>query len=196
MSEVFILEKNCTKEEFIRHAVDLLTKNKIISLLSDTIFGILASYSIENAEKLRRIKGRTEEKPFLVVIPENYELQWLADLTDIQPLQKDFMAKKWPGRHTFILPRQKKAVYPDGPTIAIRKPCKTDNPVFHAILQQAGPLLAPSLNKTSEPVLDNLKDMIDSFGGILDGIFFQESIHHTAASHIWDLTGADIIRIR
>jgi len=178
--------------------VTIWKKGGLVGLPTDTIYGILALYSLENAERLAAVRGRQDDKPFLVVIPD---LSWLSQLVSSQFLQQSrttrFWEKFWPGANTLILPKKEGIPYPEGESIALRLPAERPNVFFHQLLQTAGrPLLAPSLNRPGKEPLSKPAEIEQEFGGALDLVCYDPTFDSGEPSAIWDLTKKEPVRIR
>lgn len=184
-------------ENYIHIAVNILKKNGTISFPSDSIYGFLTTLNTVNAQRLAQIRGRAPEKPFLTVIPENFNLDELAVTENLSSSAEKIIHESWPGKYTFIFHARNNTVYPNDGSIAMRKPAYADNPFFYDLIQKYdGPLLSTSLNKEGGSPLDDADEIIRQFGGAIDAVFMQTNYSVSAVSHIWDLRKAEPFRVR
>ena len=125
--------------------IQILLDGGIGILPTDTLYGVVASAHIEGAvERIYTLKGRDENKPFIILISD------IADLVrfgiKITKQHKAFLDSVWPGPVSVILPcTLKKYTYLHRGTqsLAFRLP---KNPRLRALLKETGPLVAPSAN--------------------------------------------------
>ncbi len=143
--------------------VDLLKKGKIGVMPTDTIYGLVGSaLSPLAVEEIYALRKRDMSKPMIILISS------LDDLLDfditLTKAQKVFLTKIWPNPISVILPcpynrffylhRGKKS-------LAFRMP---DNKNLLKILQQVGPLVAPSANPEKEKPAETIKEAKSFFG--------------------------------
>jgi len=152
-------------------AVDLLKAGKLVILPTDTVYGIAADFSnAEAVKKVYEIKGRTQQKPLIILVSSTEMLTELVK--DINAQQKILMEKFWPGALTLIF--QKTSAVSDlitagGETIGIRMPYQNDT---LKIIENLGrPIVATSVNKSGEPSLNELAEISKHFPevSIVDG---------------------------
>ncbi len=174
----------------INKAADLLRQGRLVSLPTETVYGLGAD--AKNPEAVKRIftaKGRPADHPLIVHIPDKSALtDWAIEIPDIAwKLAERF----WPGPLTIVLKK-----YPDVPmevtggqnTVALRVPA---HPVALSVLQAfGGGIAAPSANRfcrisptQASHVEEELGDKVDM---ILDGGACQVGLEST----IVDLSGA------
>lgn len=136
-----------TKEK----VVSALKNEEVVILPTDTVYGF--SGIIDKTDtKIRRIKGREENKPFIVLISD---LEQLKSVTNDQI--PDGLLKFWPGPLTVIVKDR------DNPekTVAVRCP---GNEWLRQIIKEAGsPIYSTSVNKSGNPVLTKINDIIEEF---------------------------------
>ena len=103
--------------------VEQLMANHIGIIEHDTLPGIVARMTPENANMMNAIKGRSPSKGFIVLIPN---VDWVSPLaTSVSEQAKALMAKHWPGPLTIILnkhPNVPDAITGGRQTIALRYP--------------------------------------------------------------------------
>ena len=151
-----------------------LKDGRVIAMACDTIYGFVGR--VPDAEvAIRRIKGREQDKPFLILIAETRQLEKLNVPVPNQPI-----LKLWPGPFTFIFKTS------DGTTLACRMP--KDNCLRELILELDAPLFSSSVNRSGCPAMDDPGDIDAEFG---DEVAFVEDsgcLRGGVPSTIVDLT--------
>ena len=140
--------------------VTLLIQGKIGVVKTDTIYGLVASASSEQAvERLYKVRGRDKDKPSIILISS---IDHLYDQTGYN-LAKPY----WPGKVSVILPATKAPRYltRGGETLAYRWP---DDPELEWLLRKTGPLIAPSANMQGQPPAKNISEAKEYFGENID----------------------------
>jgi L-threonylcarbamoyladenylate synthase len=137
-------------DEAVRRAVELLRRGEAVALPTETVYGLAADASKEEAVlKIFQAKSRPQFDPLIVHLPNAEAIGRVAIIDKtarplVERLQKHF----WPGPLTFIFPRR--AVVSDLVTaglntVAVRL---SAHPIFSEIIQAfGGPLAAPSANQ-------------------------------------------------
>ena len=114
-------------------------------LPTDTLYGVVANAHRKGAvERIYTLKGRDENKPFIILISDVADLSHFG--IKITKQNKAFLDLVWPGPVSVILPcTLKKYVYLHRGTqsLAFRLP---KNASLRALLAETGPLVAPSAN--------------------------------------------------
>jgi L-threonylcarbamoyladenylate synthase len=155
----------------------ILTAGGVGIVPTDTLYGICASALSKRAvERVYRLKGRDEGKPFITLISSADDLKLFG--VKLSAEQKEYLASVWPGPVSVILPVVlKKFAYLHRGTnsIAFRLP---KNPKLQKFLQESGPLAAPSANpqgllpaRTVAEAKKYFGDAVDFYiaGGTKDG---------------------------
>ncbi|MCK5671922.1 MAG: L-threonylcarbamoyladenylate synthase [Spirochaetales bacterium] len=143
---------------------DILSNNGIVIMPCDTIYGIVGVYP-DSENRIRDIKGRDENKPFLILIRK----EWISRFTKIE-LKKYFL-DLWPGPLTLIVPGL------TGNTVALRVP--DDKRLQNILLQLNHALYSTSVNRSGKASLENESDIEKEFGSEVE-LFVKEG----------DLTGS------
>lgn len=153
-------------------AAEILSKGGVLAFPTETVYGLGASlYHEKGIQKNFQVKGRPSDNPLIAHFSSISEVKKAAS-----DIPKDFyllMERFAPGPLTVILNR-KDCVPPIAsahlPTLAVRIP---SHPIAQRLLQQSGPLVAPSANLSGKPsptlaehVLHDLNEKIPL---ILDG---------------------------
>jgi L-threonylcarbamoyladenylate synthase len=124
--------------EAVPTARTVLAKGGVAVLPTDTIYGF-SGIVPDTEERIRSLKGRGEDKPFLMLIGDPEWIRTWSDFTVPEALYRF-----WPGPLTLIVPGRRA-----GETHAFRQP---DHPFLSAVL--AGlerPLYSTSVNLSSRP---------------------------------------------
>ncbi len=151
--------RKCDKES-AQIAVDYLRRGKVVVLPTDTVYGFSGivdgrHYSFHSYEKICAIKNREEGKNFI---------QLIASPEDVKKYTRDVipsnLLEKWPGPLTIIVHTFAK----DGnfETTAFR--CPGDAWLRDVISKCGAPIYSTSVNRSGEPVLDNIQQIKDEFG--------------------------------
>jgi L-threonylcarbamoyladenylate synthase len=134
---------------------------------TDTIYGILGNaLSKSVVSKIYKIKGRDENKPFIILISRIEDLKLFGVKLSIE--QNRFLENVWPGKVSVILPcKSKKFSYLHRGTnsLAFRFPKKKS---LQALLEKTGPLVAPSANPQALPPAKTIGEAKSYFGNAVD----------------------------
>ncbi|MDO8573793.1 MAG: L-threonylcarbamoyladenylate synthase [Candidatus Daviesbacteria bacterium] len=137
--------------------IDLLKKGKIGVMPTDTIYGIIGSaLNPLTVEEIYALRKRDTSKPMIILISS------LDDLSDFDIVlsseQRDFLKKVWPNPISVILPCPAERffyLHRGKKSLAFRMP---DNKLLLRILQQVGPLVAPSANLEKEKPAETINE--------------------------------------
>jgi len=129
----------------ILKAVEILKNDGVIIFPTETVYGIGASiFSSKAIERLYRIKGRENEKPFQVLISSIEQLQDLASTVPSEAF--NLMEKYWPGPLTMIFKKSDKLssqITGGLETVGVRMP--NDETILQ-IINDTGPIASSSAN--------------------------------------------------
>jgi L-threonylcarbamoyladenylate synthase len=148
----------------------------------DTIYGLVGR--VPDAEaRIRLIKGRGDDKPFLLLIPE----PGLCSEFSPMPVPPS-LACFWPGPLTVILPGH------GGATVALRVP---DSPFLRESMRAAGrALYSTSVNRTGHPSLFRQDDIVSEFSQDVDLILTAGDMPGRLASTVVDATSTPFRIVR
>lgn len=141
-----------TNNDSYTQAVDLLTKGEVVAFPTETVYGLGAIATNEEAvAKIFEAKGRPQDNPLIVHIGSKEEM--MAFTQDIPKLAEVCMDAFWPGPLTLILPLRPntlaKNVTAGLQTVGVRMP---EHKVALELLKQLKqPVAAPSANKSGKP---------------------------------------------
>lgn len=147
----------------IEQIVQLLKLGKICLIPTDTIYGIVGSaLNPQTVEQIYQLRKRAKDKPFVILISALNDLyQFNIKLTD---KQKEFLQKNWPNPLSVVLPiegDQFKYLHRGKNSLAFRMP--KDSQLLK-LLNQAGPLVAPSANFEGEKPAETIEAAKRYFG--------------------------------
>lgn len=147
----------------IKEAIELLKKGEAVAFPTETVYGLGAdAWNPTAVQKVFEIKGRPPDNPLIVHISEINSAEDFAE--NIPEAAARLMEKFWPGPLTVIL--GKKASVLDlitgglG-TVALRCP---DHPLALELITEAGPLVAPSANRSGRPSPTSPEHVMEDFG--------------------------------
>ena len=153
------------------NAKDILQNNGVVVLPTDTLYGVVCSaFSKKTVEKIYKIKGRSENKPFIILITSYKDLDLFG--IKINNDETKTLKKIWPGKVSVILPCKSnkfKYIHRGEGSIAFRMIGSRNKNLFN-LLKKVGPLVAPSANiegfKPSENINEAkiyFKDNVDLY---------------------------------
>ena len=152
----------------IDEAVDQLRRGGVIGLPTETVYGLAADAS--NDDALRRIfvvKGRPSNHPLIVHIADPSDLDALAD--GVSETCRLLVEHAWPGPLTVIVRARSsvsRVVTGGRDTVAVRVPA---HPVARAIISRLGrPVAAPSANRFGHVSPTSARHVADDLGGAVD----------------------------
>lgn len=152
-----------------------LKLNKICILPTDTVYGFSGKI-LSTKEKLQKIKGRGDNKPFIYLIGKPEDIFNYTDMT----ISKKIL-KLWPGQLTIIVKEKK-----SDNTIAFR--CPEDDWLRKVINKCGFAIYSTSVNRTSENILENISDMEKEFEKEVDLLVDNNKLHGIPST-ILDLSG-------
>lgn len=181
------------KENEVEQLADILRNDGVISVPTDTVYGICARINSEKAHnKLMDVKKRPKNKAFPIMCADERQIKNIAVVdARAEKLIRAFM----PGPITLVLNRNNtlsEYVTNGKDTIAVRM--ATSKVLEELIRKTESPLFMTSANKSEEPECTNLDDIEEAcplLDGMLDGnVFFGE------ASTIVDCTSEEVKILR
>jgi len=179
----------------VKEAVALLQQGKVIIFPTDTLFGLAANASDENAVKrIYQLKKRPLSKGLPVMIPAKEFIHIIAD--DLKDYALSLIEKYWPGPLTIVV--RKKPLILDfvtgnSPNVAIRIP---HHPLDLDILSAFGGTLAvTSANVSGHSGADDFTAVSTLFKDKVDLILPGELTHRTPSTVV-DCTGTTPVILR
>jgi len=154
--------------------VDILASGGAVIAPGDTMYGLIWIAPGSEA-RVRRIKGRGEDKPFLQLIADS---TWVGRVSDQQLPPR--LARYWPGPLTLVFPARA------GGTVALRVP---DHPLLQRLLRALDrPLFSTSVNREGSPPLPTVEEMRRELEGEVDAIYDAGDQPPGAPSTLLDIT--------
>ncbi len=180
----------------LKAAAELLADDYPVVFPSDTTYGILMRFTPENARRLHAIRRENTDKPFLVVVSEDFGWQSLIQADALPRENRAAVDAYWPGANTLVFTKAPSLTYPAGDSIAIRMPALESNKAFHTLIQLCDfAVLAPSFNRPGEPVILNKAEGIEKFPEIEYG-FWDDRFAAGPPSAIWDMRTVPPLKLR
>ncbi|TQE90884.1 L-threonylcarbamoyladenylate synthase [Ureibacillus terrenus] len=166
--------KKVDKEKIYSQAVDLLNQGEVVAFPTETVYGLGAVATDDEAvKKIYEAKGRPSDNPLIVHIGTIEEVSDYVE--EVPEKAKKLMERFWPGPLTLIMKAKPdvlaKSVTAGLPTVGIRMP---DHEVALELLRTLKkPLAAPSANRSGKPSPTKAEHVYEDLKGriplILDG---------------------------
>jgi L-threonylcarbamoyladenylate synthase len=176
----------------IAEAAATLQRRGVVLLPTDTIYGLHALAG--NADAVQRIvdiKGRGEDKPFVVIAASTAQLEYLGAI--LVARTRAILDDLWPGPFTAVIPiRQPIAASRGASTIAVRVP---DLEWLRDLLDRTGPLASTSANRSGEAPITDPKLISRDLRAAIDGVV-DAGVREGKPSTIVDFTGTEPRLIR
>jgi len=162
--------------------VRILREGGVAIAPGDTMYGLIG-LAPEAEGRLRRVKGRDEDKPFLQLIGD---AAWTARVSDM-PLPPR-LGRFWPGPLTIIFPARA------GGTAALRVP---DNRFLRDLLEALDqPLFSTSVNRAGFPPLRTVEEMRRELERDVDAVYDAGDQAPGQPSTLVDITGRPFAILR
>jgi L-threonylcarbamoyladenylate synthase len=170
-------------------------KNGQVGVLpTDTLYGLVGSaLNKDSVEKIYQLKERDLNKPYIILI-DSIQCLNLFNIK-IKKWQQDFLEQRWPGEVSVILSckdEKFKYLHRGGETLAVRLPDKQD---LTDLIQQTGPIVAPSANLEGLSPALNIQQAQNYFGKQVD-FYVDQGELNSSPSTLVDLTGEEIKVLR
>lgn len=184
--------KRYTQEQ-ITELAEILKNDGVISVPTDTVFGVCARMdSLQAQENLREVKNRPAAKAFPVMCSDKGQIKTIAEVDErAERIIDAFM----PGPLTVILNRKKEIPeFVNGglATLAIR--LAPSEAVRKLIEETGSPLFMTSANQSGQPTcttLDEIEQQCPLLSGMMEG-----EVRYGEASTILDCTKAELVILR
>ena len=171
----------------INEIAHLLRDGKVVLLPTDTIYGLHTVATDEAAvARIAEMKGREDEKPFIVLASSIDQLAEIGIEADVDLLRR--LNNIWPAPLTAILPlRQQIAASRGASSLAVRIPALA---WLRDLMTRTGPLVSTSANRSGEPPVESpsllSSDLQERVDAVIDG-----GPRTGEPSAILDLTGTE-----
>lgn len=172
-------------------AITTLQNNRLVIAPTDTIYGILArAFSERAVDNVYTVRKRQRNKPCIILISDISQLETFGVGKDKQELAIEY----WPGPVSLILPVENSKDYLSrgGASLAFRLP---DNEFLRNIIDQTGPLIAPSANIAGDSPVETIDEAKQIFGDLID-LYIDGGIVHGEASRLLSLEHEQPRRLR
>lgn len=159
------------KQDEIDKLVQILKKDGVISVPTDTVFGVCARIDSQIAhDKLIKVKNRPTNKAFPIMCANEEQIKSIAVVNEREEkIIREFM----PGPITLVLNKNSKLpqyVTNGKETVAVRM--ATSKAIEKLILKLESPIFMTSANQSGEPTctsLDEIEKMCPKLDGIMEG---------------------------
>lgn len=177
----------------IDEMVEILKNNGVLSVPTDTVYGVCCRYDSEVAQQnLRDVKNRPATKAFPIMCANKKQICAICEVNEkCEKLIDAFM----PGPVTFVMKKRKDVpMYVNGgmDTLAIRM--ATSKELERLIEKLGTPVFMTSANQSGEAVCTNL-DEIEKACPLLDGMM-EGNVAFGQASTIVDCSKEKIVILR
>ena len=172
----------------VQQAASLLRQGKLVALPTETVYGLAADATQEDAVQANYdAKGRPETKPLNVLVDGMAMVETVC--RDIPADAYQLAEAFWPGPLTMILwgnSALPSIVPAGGGTQGVRCP---DHPDTLAVIKALGrPLACPSANLSGQPSPKSANDVLAQLGGNIDAVLDGGPCTVGVESTILDLT--------
>lgn len=172
----------------VQQAASLLRQGKLVALPTETVYGLAADATQEDAVQANYdAKGRPETKPLNVLVDGMAMVETVC--RDIPADAYQLAEAFWPGPLTMILwgnGALPPIVPAGGGTQGVRCP---DHPDTLAVIKALGrPLACPSANLSGQPSPKSADDVLAQLGGNIDAVLDGGPCSVGVESTILDLT--------
>lgn len=169
-----------------------LLRGGVVLLPTDTIYGLHALADDANAiKRIVEMKGRGEDKPFVVVGASIEQLEQLGSIFTGDTRRA--LGELWPGPLTAIVPlRRPIAASRGASTIAVRVPALDS---LRELLERTGPLASTSANRSGEAPITDPKALARDLQNAIDRIVDEGPLQREPST-IVDFTGNEPRLIR
>lgn len=143
--------------------VELLQSGAIGIIRTDTLYGIVASATNEEAvQRIYELKGRDDDKSPIVLISHASQL-----FDNPSDAEKKTLEEHWPGKVSIILASKSAPIWirRGNDSVAYRLPADEG---LTRLLEQTGPLIAPSANPQGLPPAMSVSEAAEYFGESVD----------------------------
>lgn len=189
------METLLLNENQLEIAVKLIRDGEVVGIPTETVYGLGADASDENAvRKIFEAKGRPADNPLIVHLADFSEAERYTSY--IPELARKLADKFCPGPFTIVLPKNDSIpmVTSGGlDTVGIRIP---SHPVMHRLIELSGrPIAAPSANISGYPSPTSaqhvMRDMNGKISAVVDGGQSKFGVESTVVS----VENGDTVRI-
>lgn len=170
----------------------ILNAGGVVVVRTDTLYGLLARADDQSAvERVYALKGRDETKSPIVLISDVSEL-----FDTVSSKIAQIIEKVWPAKVSIIIPSTDAPVWikRDNHSVAYRFPDSQD---LQALIDQTGPLIAPSANPQGQSPAMDIAHAVEYFGDQVDLYIDSGEVEDSTPSQILQIkSDGSMVRIR
>ena len=177
-------------------AASIIKSGGIIAFKTDTLYGLgVDPFNRLAVERLKKIKGRDDEKPILLLISDETEITRVT-------LERTLIFEKasrffWPGPITLVTRAHSEVpleITAGTGTVGLRLPA--DSTVRELVRQCGGVLTATSANLAGQSPARNTTEVLDQFDQLLDLVVDGGEVTVIEPSTVLDITTYPVRLIR
>lgn len=188
--------KDWIKAEKILKKDSLFGQVGVVILPTDTLYGLVTSvFSKKEVERIYDIKGRNNEKPFIVLINSYKQLEIFG--IKLNNEQKKFLDKNWPGKISVILECKNKKwqyLHRGKDSIAFRMIGQKNKNLFN-LIEKVGPVISSSVNLEDEKPAETITEAKNYFGNKIN-LYINSGIKKSLPSTLVKFKNNQVIILR
>jgi L-threonylcarbamoyladenylate synthase len=180
----------CPQPDMIEDAARIINAGGVICFPTTSLYGLGAdAFNAHAVDRIFDIKGRSHQKPILILIQNRQELEKLV--RRIPPMAENIMQKFWPGKITLVFEAGDNL--PSNLTsgtgkIGVRLAL---HPVAAALIQAVGsPITATSANVSGKPGCAKISNLDAQIADNADLVLDAGELAGGKGSTVIDVTGA------
>ena len=168
------------EREKIARCAGIVRQGGLVIFPTETVYGIAADVNNPEAlKRLRKVKRRSEDKPFTVMISQKEAPIFYSGSRD--PRVFKLIDRYWPGPLTVILPARE-----EGKTVGMRMPAHLA--ALYLVQASGGAVAAPSANFEGHPPPETCAQALQDLNGLVDAALDAGPSDIGQASTIVNLT--------
>ncbi len=175
--------------------IEILKQGGIGVMPTDTLYGVVGSAMLsDTVERIYRVKKRNTQKPLIVLISSIDDVQNF-EIDNLGEDQMKMLAQYWPGPTSILLPcasSKFEYLHRGSGSIAFRLPDKKD---LIELIQETGPLVAPSANVEGEKPAATIAEARNYFGNEVD-FYIDGGELNNQPSTLLKIVGGEIVTLR
>jgi len=151
----------------VKSIFDIIKSGGVVVIPTDTLYGVHALALDQKAvEKVYKLKKRTSNKPFIVLISSLKDLGHFE--VKLSKFDREFLEKNWPGKLSVILPvkgQRFEHLHRGTKSLAFRVP---DKKSLTSLIKKVGPLVSSTANTQGHPPAKTIEEAKRYFGNNID----------------------------
>jgi L-threonylcarbamoyladenylate synthase len=170
-------------------AAVLIQSGHVVALPTETVYGLAADASnVLAVRKIFELKRRPADNPLIVHVADVAQISAFSDVSS--DILTRLIERFWPGPLTLVLPKKPSVldiITAGLDTVALRMP---DHTKTLSVVRRAGPVAAPSANRSGRPSPTRPEHVSDDFGKdlpVVDGGSCSIGLEST----VLDISGED-----